>query len=460
MFLNHIPKKKLLLAFGDSLLFSFAYFLAPILRSGGSVPVLGDKVAELLPVVAIYLYSFYLFDLYDKDWEASGASYLFRLSAAISTAAGFCIITSFFLRTFASGRSHFLITAALAALFASSWRALLSGLLRCHCGGRKSMLIVGAGAAGSALCQALGNSAHRVIGFIEDDPKKVTPSYSLQVLGRSAALEEIVAHHQADEIALAITRLEDSDKNGLLRGLVECKMRGVEVYLMPALYEEVTGKIPVTYVNDAWFINTTISGTKKSIYNRKAKRLLDILFSFGALLFWGLPLLLPVCIAIKLDSRGPIFYKQRRTGANGVVFDLVKLRSMRVDAEQNGAVWATEEDPRITRVGRIIRKLRIDELPQIWNVLKGDVSFIGPRPERPEFVKMLERKIPYYALRHAVKPGITGWAQVNYRYGASEADALEKLQYDLYYIKNLSAFLDFCILLRTVKVVLFQRGAR
>ncbi len=460
MFVNHIPKKKMLLAFGDFLLLSLAYFLSPVVRCGAFIFVPWERAGHWLAVVAIYLFAFYLLDLYDKDWKASRASYLFRLIVAISAASVVYIIISFLVRTFAPTRSLFAIMAALAALFASSWRISVSWLFRCYCNGEKNLLIVGAGRAGSALYEALGNSAHRVIGFVDDDPKKLGLSHSPKVLGTSAALEEIVAGHHADEIALAITCLESTEKSGLLRGLVECKMHGVDVHLMPSLYEEVTGKIPVTHVNDMWFINTTISGTKRSIYNRKVKRLLDVVFSLVALLFGGVPLLLPVWIAIKLDSKGPVFYRQRRMGAKGAVFELVKVRSMRVDAEQNGAVWASKEDPRVTRVGRVIRKLRIDELPQIWNVLKGDISFIGPRPERPEFVEMLDRKIPYYALRHSVKPGITGWAQVNYPYGASERDALEKLQYDLYYIKNLSAFLDFHILLKTIRVVLFQRGAR
>ena len=284
-------------------------------------------------------------------------------------------------------------------------------------------------------------------------------SHSPKVLGGSDALCDLVADRQADEIAVAVTHLESVEKSALLRGLVKCKMQGVKIHTMSALYEMVTGKIPVTHISDIWFVNTAMSGTRKGVYNPKLKRLLDIGFSLAGLLC-GLPFLLPVCIAIKLDSKGPVFYRQKRTGADDTVFHLLKFRSMIADAEQNGAVWAQKQDPRATRVGRVMRKLRIDEVPQIYNVLKGDISFIGPRPERPEFVEMLEKTIPYYGLRHSVKPGITGWAQVNYPYGASEEDALEKLKYDLYYIKNLSAFLDFHILLRTLRVVLFRKGAR
>lgn len=460
MFLNHIPKKKLLLALGDLLLVSSAYFLSPIIRFGVFIFAPADNVEEWVGVLVIYLFTFYLFDLYDTDPKVPRAPYLFRFIIGILTASALYIIVSFFVWSLSTGRGLFAITALLAALFTYSWRILVRCLFRYYLRGEKNLLIVGAGQAGMALYEALGDSAHRVIGFIDDDPTKLGLSRSPKVLGGSDALEEIVADHRADEIAVAVTHLESTERHDLLKGLVKCKMQGVNVYPMASLYEEVTGKIPVAHISDVWFINTAISGTQNGIYNPKMKRLLDIGFSLVALLFWGLPLLFPVCAAIKLDSRGPVFYRQRRIGANGATFEIVKFRSMRVDAEQNGAVWANKEDPRVTRVGKIIRKLRIDEIPQIWNVLKGDISFIGPRPERPEFVEILERKIPYYALRHSVKPGITGWAQVNYPYGASEEDALEKLQYDLYYIKNLSAFVDFHILLRTVRVVLSQKGAR
>jgi exopolysaccharide biosynthesis polyprenyl glycosylphosphotransferase len=173
------------------------------------------------------------------------------------------------------------------------------------------------------------------------------------------------------------------------------------------------------------------------------------------------PVILITAIAIKLDSRGPVFFKQERIGENGRIFKVYKFRSMRTDAELNsGPVWAQEDDPRITRVGRIIRNLRIDEIPQMWNVLKGDMSFVGPRPERPHFVNELRKSVPYYDQRHTVKPGITGWAQVLYPYGASEDDALQKLKYDLYYVKHMSVVMDLLIVVKTIKIVLFGRGSR
>ncbi len=457
---NHRHNKILVLALGDFLLLSSAYFLSPIIRFGVFIFAPADNAAEWLTVVAIYLFSFYVCDLYDANPKVSSASYLFRFLIGSVTGSCLYLIALFFVPALATGRGLFILTAVLAAMLAYSWRVLARWLFGYYLRGEKNLLIVGAGRAGVALYEALDNSAHKVIGFIDDDPKKLGLSHSPKVLGTSEALDEIVAGHRADEIAVAVTHLESTERHGLLRGLVRCKMQGVEVYPMPTLYEEVTGKIPVAHISDAWLINTAISGTKKGIYNQRLKRLFDIAVSFVGVLFWVLPLSFPLAVAIKLDSRGPVFYRQRRMGLNGAFFELIKFRSMRVDAEQNGAVWASKEDPRVTRMGKIIRKLRIDEVPQIWNVLKGDISFIGPRPERPEFVETLAQKIPYYALRHSVKPGITGWAQVNYPYGASEEDALEKLQYDLFYVKNLSPFLDFHIILRTVRVVLSRKGAR
>jgi exopolysaccharide biosynthesis polyprenyl glycosylphosphotransferase len=192
---------------------------------------------------------------------------------------------------------------------------------------------------------------------------------------------------------------------------------------------------------------------------QKVKRLID--FAVSALLLLGtMPVMVLSALAIRLDSPGPVFFKQERVGKNGLVFVLWKFRSMRQNAEENGAVWAEKVDPRVTRVGKWIRLLRIDEIPQLYNVFRGEMSLIGPRPERPEFIQELEKQIPYYGIRHSVRPGITGWAQVNYRYGASVEDALRKLEYDLYYIKKMSLLLDFKIILKTIGVVLFGQGAR
>jgi sugar transferase (PEP-CTERM system associated) len=238
--------------------------------------------------------------------------------------------------------------------------------------------------------------------------------------------------------------------------LLECRLRGIRVEDWPTFYEKATGKILVTAVRPSWLIFS--DGFVKTPRTEIIKRLFDVTASLVGILL-SLPLMALAAVAIKLESSGPVLYRQPRLGQNGCVFILNKFRSMRQDAEkETGPVWATQQDNRITRVGGFLRRTRLDELPQLFNVLFGHMSFIGPRPERPEFVSELQKQIPYYIERLAVKPGITGWAQVRYRYGSSVEDAVEKLQYDLYYIKNLSLFLDLLIVLNTVQVVLFARG--
>jgi sugar transferase (PEP-CTERM system associated) len=276
------------------------------------------------------------------------------------------------------------------------------------------------------------------------------------VIGGTDILSTVVKQRKVDKVIIAITKVIHPE---VYKRLVEAKFNGVAVYEMPNFYEKVAGKIPVMHTSEMWLGYADIYGVKSNLYNAKIKKIIDKSFAFLGLII-SLPLMCLISILIKMDSRGPVLYRQQRIGFNDLIFNLIKFRSMKENAEENGAVWAQENDPRITRAGRIIRFLRIDELPQLWNVLKGDLSLVGPRPERPEFVKHLIQEIPYYSLRHAVKPGITGWAQINYPYGASDEDALEKLQYDLYYIKNVTLLLDLFVLLKTMRTVLFGKGAR
>ena len=240
--------------------------------------------------------------------------------------------------------------------------------------------------------------------------------------------------------------------------LLRCRVEGIDVIEGNTFYEMLTGKLIVEQIPPSWFIFS--GGFEKSRTKRFLKRSTDLILSFGMLVCL-LPLLVLVAVAIKLDSPGPVIFSQERVGEKRKSYLVRKFRSMVVDAEkQSGPVWAQDEDPRITRVGRIIRKIRIDEIPQLWNVFKGEMSFVGPRPEREYFVKDLEKQIPYYGERFTVKPGITGWAQINYGYGATVEAAIENLNYDMFYVKNMSIWMDLMIVLRTIKIVLFGRGAR
>jgi sugar transferase (PEP-CTERM system associated) len=243
-----------------------------------------------------------------------------------------------------------------------------------------------------------------------------------------------------------------------LSDLLRIKTTGVHVNDFSSFLERETGRVDLDTLNPSWLIFSDGFSSGRAV-SSAAKRLFDIAVSL-LLLVLTAPIIAVFALVVKLDSKGPAFFRQTRVGLFGQSFDLIKLRSMRTDAEANGAQFAQTNDPRVTRIGRFIRKVRIDELPQTWSVLKGEMSFVGPRPERPEFVSELEQDLPYYAERHMVKPGITGWAQINYPYGANLEDSRHKLEYDLYYAKNYTPFLDLLILLQTLRVVLWSEGAR
>jgi sugar transferase (PEP-CTERM system associated) len=321
---------------------------------------------------------------------------------------------------------------------------------------KRRVLVLGAGAR-AARIEALAarrGAGFTVVGFIGmNDGASAVAAVNRDDL---ASLPAYLLSLGASEVVLAL----EERRNALpLNDLLKIKTTGVEVYDFSSFLERETGRVDLDSLNPSWLIFSDgfSAGRRLSSW---AKRLFDVAVSLIILaLTW--PLILVTALAVKLETRGPAFYRQRRVGLYGQPFDVIKLRSMRTDAEVGGkAVWAQKDDPRVTRVGRIIRMTRIDELPQAWSVLKGEMSFVGPRPERPQFVADLEQRMPYYAERHVVKPGITGWAQINYPYGASIADAREKLEYDLYYAKNYTPFLDILILLQTARVVLWPEGAR
>lgn len=268
-------------------------------------------------------------------------------------------------------------------------------------------------------------------------------------------LLRLALRHRVEEIVVAM----DDRRSGFPADeLLECRLRGMQVTDLVSFLERESGRVSVELIHPSWLIFS--SGFRCDFFRLASKRIFDIVASFGILLV-TLPVSLVTALAIFLEDRGPVFYRQLRVGANGRRFTIFKFRSMRIDAEQAGeAVWAAPGDPRVTWVGSLIRRLRIDEIPQAFNVLIGDMSFVGPRPERPHFVAQLTEAIPFYPQRHFVKPGITGWAQVRYSYGASARDAQEKLEYDLYYVKHHSFTFDLMVLLQTVEIVLFRIGAR
>jgi sugar transferase (PEP-CTERM system associated) len=278
-----------------------------------------------------------------------------------------------------------------------------------------------------------------------------------KIIPPAKPISELARILQIDEIVVA---MDDRRQQFPLKELLDCRLAGVEITELATFLERETGKVYLETLVPSWMIFSS-SGFRRDGFRRVSERAFDLAASL-ILLVLASPLMLLTMLAIKLEDgiRAPVFYGQLRVGFANRNFRVLKFRSMRTDAEKNGAVWARANDDRVTRVGRVTRKMRLDELPQLLNVLSGLMSFVGPRPERPEFVQKLAGSIPYYAERHAVKPGITGWAQLCYPYGASEKDAIEKLQYDLYYVKNHGLLFDILILLQTVEVILLGKGAR
>jgi sugar transferase (PEP-CTERM system associated) len=323
---------------------------------------------------------------------------------------------------------------------------------------KSRVLVLGTGSRVMKIAEYGGrNPHHRVVGYVAmQDGKHYVPLPNVLPMTSEDSLLSMVKKHAVDQIVVAV---RDRRGGGLpLQQLLECKMRGVKVVELSTFFEREYRQVLLESLNPSWMVLG--DGFRQGYFGNALKRLFDLTVS-GTLLLLALPIMLVTALCIFLESGLPVLYRQERVGQGGRVFTLYKFRSMRNEAESDGTPrWAGPDDDRTTRVGRLIRKWRIDELPQIFNVFKGEMSFVGPRPERPFFVDQLTKQIPFYALRQSAKPGITGWAQVRYQYGASVDDAVEKLQYDLYYVKNRCLFLDLAILLDTVEVVLWRKGSR
>ena len=379
-----------------------------------------------------------------------------RLAVAIALGIIFLSLVYFLIPALALWRSNLLYAMIASAVLLGAVRAVLGRLL----GGerfKRRVVVLGAGKRAAQIAAladepginfvaagfvAMGEAHLEVTGAV---PRDAIPNLARHVVDLNAS-----------EVVLA---LEERRNSLPLADLLRVRTTGVRVHEISTFLERETGRIDLNNVSTSWLIFSDGFASGRML-SSAAKRAFDLTASL-VLLALTLPVLLLIALAIKIESRGPVLYRQRRVGLYNQGFDILKLRSMRQDAEVAGkAVWAAEDDPRITRIGRFIRKVRIDELPQCWTVFKGEMSFIGPRPERPQFVADLEHQLPYYAERHMVKPGITGWAQINYPYGASIEDARHKLEYDLYYVKNYSPFLDSLILLQTLRVILWPTGAR
>jgi len=402
------------------------------------------------------LATFYLFDLYDFIVMHDRRELFLRLVQALGLAWVALALAFYAFPQLMLGRGISLIALPLALGLMVGWRVSIHWLMG-HPDFGEKILIVGSGSLAVEVAREMldrPDAGYRIAGFVGTDPELLGKSLiNPRVIGLTSELGEVVRREGIDRIIVAM-----GERRGQLptAELLQLSLAGrVNIEEGASFYERVTGRVSLNMIRPSWLIFSSrgrqarISGIARNIVHR-------LVALIGALC--SLPIAIVTAVLIKLDSRGPILYKQERVGKNGGSFTVMKFRSMRTDAEKAGPVWASLDDDRTTRVGKIIRSLRIDEIPQFWNILRGDMDFVGPRPERPHFVAQLAEEIPYYEQRHLIAPGLTGWAQIKYPYGASIEDARQKLQYDLYYIKNQSLMLDAIILFETVKIILFGRG--
>jgi len=402
------------------------------------------------------LAAFYLFDLYDFVVMHDRRELVLRLVQALGLAWVALALAFYAFPQLMLGRGISLLALPLALGLMVSWRVSIHWLLG-HPDFGEKILIVGSGTFAVEVAREMldrPDAGYRIAGFVGNDPELLGKSLiNPRVIGLFSDLDEVVQREGIDRIVVAMGERRGQLPTG---ELLQLSLAGtVNIEEGASFYERVTGRVSLNMIRPSWLIFSSrgrqarIAGIARNVVHR-------LVALVGGLL--SLPIAIVTAILIKLDSRGPILYKQERVGKNGGLFMVMKFRSMRTDAEKAGPVWATENDDRTTRVGKIIRKLRIDEIPQFWNILRGEMDFVGPRPERPHFVSQLAEEIPYYEQRHLIAPGLTGWAQIKYPYGASIEDARQKLQYDLYYIKNQSLMLDALILFETIKIIVFGRG--
>lgn len=461
LFKHYIPVSLLLLGLAEVILLGSAIYVANV----GNGLLLLNNVATVAPPLLsnAILFLFIMFStmmamgLYQRRMSTDMRDWLLRIGLS-----------------FAAGT---LVMSGMLALFPSlnpGWNVVMQSVVVASVGVvglrlmfyafadmamlRRRVLVLGCGEYAQCLDRLRRKSDRRgfvIVGFVplEGEPCLVSPD---KVIHKKTALIHLVERHCVDEIVVA---LKDRRRMLPVDELLDCKTSGVSVLDLVTFFERQLGKVRLDFLNPSWLIYS--DGFRSGTLKEYSKRVFDLSASFALLMIaWPVMLLTAVAILLQDGWGMPVLYRQRRVGANGKIFEVLKFRSMRVDAEKNGAQWASQNDNRITPIGRLIRKTRIDELPQLYNVFRGDMSFVGPRPERPEFVSELSEQIPYFHERHRMKPGITGWAQICYPYGSSVEDSKNKLEYDLYYVKNHSLFLDLNILFQTAEVILWGRGGR
>ena len=461
---QRVPTPLLLLVTADCILIGIGLLVATFARL--SVGSLGAAIFYLLTwrtffrfllVIVICETSLYFNDLYDFRLTTSHSEILVRLFQAFGVACLALAVCYFIDPDVGFGRGIAALAAPVIVALTLGWRLLWFGNGQIA-GNNERMLIMGTGPTGISLARDILSRPElrlKVVGFLDEKGENIGKSLvNPGIIGAAADVESIVQEQRIDHVVIS---LQERRGRMPVRQLLHLKFAGVRVEDAHSFFERMTGRIILEYLSPSWLILS--DGFRKSSLLVWAKRSLDIIVSLFALILSS-PLLGAVAVAICLESGFPVLFRQERTGLRGRSFEMLKFRSMHNNAEKEGPRWAADDDQRITRVGKWIRKYRIDELPQVINVLRGEMSIVGPRPERPHFVTMLEEQIPFYGLRHSVRPGITGWAQVRYQYGASIEQTKTKLEYDLFYIKHLSIMLDLAVLFETAKVMISGRGAK
>jgi sugar transferase (PEP-CTERM system associated) len=460
-FRHYVPLNLLLLVLFEALILGGAVYAGVSARffDGHAIP---DELQPLLPkalTFAVVMLSLMTASgLYNLEWRGGVRALLQRLGLSFGLGLVTMSLLFYFFPSLLVGRGAFLLSFGLALAGILFSRALFIRWARA--GALKTRaLVVGTGSRAAHIEALMANRGHasnlQVVGYLPMGGSHHFVDHA-RIIDTDETLPALTARLQIGELILAV---RDRRGGGLpVKDLLECKLRGIRILELSSFFERENGHLQIDSMNASWMI--LAEGFHQGIVRDTVKRLFDLVVS-AAMLVVCLPIMALTALAIKLESAGPVLYRQERVGQGCRNFTILKFRSMCVDAEKDGKPrWAGQNDSRVTLTGRFIRRTRIDELPQIFNVFFGDMSFVGPRPERPYFVQDLTQKIPYYGVRHTVKPGITGWAQVRYAYGATDEDAMHKLQYDLYYVKNHSLFLDLMILFQTAQVVVWGKGVR
>ncbi len=459
---QRVPPKTVLMVVSDGVLISLGLLIAVAVRAAYSESLwaqlsLGGILARSALVVLVSELALYYNDLYNFQAVGRRSETFVQLLQALGIA---CLALGVFYYVspgLSLGRGIAALAAPTILVLTLGWRLLLDQIGFLH-NGAKRVLIVGTGSLGISLAREIISRPElnlKVVGFLDEKGENIGKSLvNPEIVGAVSDVEAITAQREVDRVVLSL-----AERRGCtpIRQLLHLKFAGVGVEDAHSLYEKVTGRILLEHLSPSWLILS--DGFRKSAFMIAAKRALDLMVSL-VLLVLALPFMGLIAVAIWLETGRPILFRQERIGLGGRAFEILKFRSMFQNAEENGPSWAVPGDRRITAVGRFLRKFRLDEIPQLFNVLRGEMGLVGPRPEQPHFCALLEEHLSLFSLRHSVRPGITGWAQIKYQYGSSIEEGRSKLEYDLFYIKHMSVLLDLAILFETAKVMLYGRGAK